>query len=55
MFEEWAEKNFNIDAPGATSADIKALGHTICARPMYPLDPDIGFKPKAVRCHTKRR
>lgn len=55
MFEEWAEKNFNIDAPGATSADIRSLGHTICARPMYPLDPDIGFAPKAVRYHTKRR
>ncbi|MFM7582007.1 MAG: MlrC C-terminal domain-containing protein, partial [Caldilinea sp.] len=55
MFEEWAEKNFNIDAPGATSADIRSLGHTICARPMYPLDPDIGFKPKAVRYNTKRR
>jgi microcystin degradation protein MlrC len=48
MFEAWAEKNFNIDAPGATSADLKSLGHTICARPMYPLDPDVTFTPKAV-------
>jgi microcystin degradation protein MlrC len=55
MFEEWAEKNFNIDAPGATSANIAALGHTIVKRPMFPLDPDIGFEPKAVRFHTKRR
>jgi microcystin degradation protein MlrC len=55
MFDEWAEKNFNIDAPGSTSADIKALGHTIVRRPMFPLDPDIGFEPKAVRFHTKRR
>ncbi len=47
MFEAWAEKNFNIDAPGATSADLKSLGHTICARPMYPLDPDVTFTPKA--------
>lgn len=45
MFEAWAEKNFNIDAPGATSADLKSLGHTICARPMYPLDPDVTFTP----------
>jgi microcystin degradation protein MlrC len=48
MFEAWAEKNFNIDAPGATSADLKSLGHTICAQPMYPLDPDVTFTPRAV-------
>lgn len=47
MFEAWAEKNFNIDAPGATSADLKSLGHTICARPVYPLDPDVNFTPGA--------
>jgi microcystin degradation protein MlrC len=46
MFDAWAEKNFNIDAPGATSADLKSLGHTICARPMYPLDPDAHFVPE---------
>ncbi len=48
MFEAWAEKNFNIDAPGATSADLRSLGHTICARPMYPLDEDVTFTPRAV-------
>jgi microcystin degradation protein MlrC len=47
MFEAWAEKNFNIDAPGATSADLKSLGHTICARPMYPMDADATFAPQA--------
>ena len=47
MFEAWAEKNFNIDAPGATSADLKSLGHTICARPMYPLDEGVTFTPEA--------
>lgn len=47
MYDAWVEKNFNIDAPGATSADIPSLGHTICMRPIYPLDPDIGFVPKA--------
>lgn len=47
MYDAWVEKNFNIDAPGATSADIPSLGHTICARPMYPLDPDVEFKPEA--------
>jgi microcystin degradation protein MlrC len=47
MFDAWAEKNFNIDAPGATSADLKSLGHTICARPIYPLDEGVTFEPKA--------
>lgn len=47
MYDAWVEKNFNIDAPGATSADIRSLGHTICMRPIYPLDNDIDFVPKA--------
>ena len=34
MYDAWVEKNFNIDAPGSTSANLKSLGHTICARPM---------------------
>ena len=48
MYDAWAAKNFNIDAPGATSADLPSLGHTICARPMFPLDPDAAFDPRAV-------
>ena len=48
MFDAWAEKNFNIDAPGATSADLKSLGHTICARPIFPLDEEVQFTPKPV-------
>lgn len=47
MYDAWVEKNFNIDAPGATSADLPSLGHTICARPMYPMEPDTVFSPKA--------
>ncbi|WP_048649335.1 M81 family metallopeptidase [Nitratireductor soli] len=47
MYDQWVEKNFNIDAPGATSADIRQLGHTICARPMFPLDDIADFAPKA--------
>jgi microcystin degradation protein MlrC len=45
MFDEWSEKNFNIDAPGATSADVAALGHKNCRRPMYPIDENFGFSP----------
>ena len=47
MFDAWSEKNFNIDAPGATSANLKSLGHTICARPIYPLDENVAFTPRA--------
>ncbi|MBI1777740.1 MAG: M81 family metallopeptidase [Proteobacteria bacterium] len=46
MFDDWAERNFNIDAPGATSANLHSLGHRICRRPIYPLDPEATFKPK---------
>lgn len=48
MYDAWVEKNFNVDAPGATSADLPCLGHTICARPMYPMEPDTAFSPDAV-------
>ncbi len=47
MFVDWAARNFNIDAPGATSANLRSLGHGICARPVYPLDPDTRFVPRA--------
>lgn len=47
FFVEWAAANFNIDAPGSTSANLKSLGHTICQRPMYPLDDDVTFEPVA--------
>ena len=47
MFDAWTEANFNVDAPGATSANLKSLGHTICKRPVYPLDEDVGFSPVA--------
>ena len=48
MYDAWVENNFNIDVPGATSANVKSLGHTICARPMYPLDEGVVFEPHAV-------
>ncbi len=47
MFDQWCARNFNIDAPGATSANLKSLGHTICARPIYPLDEGVDFAPRA--------
>ncbi len=47
MFVDWAARNFGIDAPGATSAKLTSLGHTVCARPMYPLEPDATFEARA--------
>ncbi|WP_210484703.1 M81 family metallopeptidase [Microvirga antarctica] len=51
MYDGWVAKNFNVDAPGATSANLKSLGHTICARPIYPLDDDVMFAPQPVIYH----
>jgi microcystin degradation protein MlrC len=50
MFDEWSQKNFNIDAPGATSANIAALGHKNCHRPMFPMEQNFEFKP-ASECY----
>ncbi len=47
MYDAWVEKNFNVDLPGATSANLPTLGHTICARPIFPLDADVSFTPCA--------
>jgi microcystin degradation protein MlrC len=44
FFAKWAQKVINIDAPGATSANLPGLGHTSCRRPMYPLEPSTDFE-----------
>src|SRR5690606_30599441 len=46
MFEEWAARMIHVDAPGSTSANLPRLGHTVCARPIFPLDPDVTFTPE---------
>jgi microcystin degradation protein MlrC len=46
FFDDWCEINLNVDAPGSTSADLPSLGHTICARPMFPLDDGVEFVPE---------
>ena len=48
MYDGWVAKNFNVDVAGSTSANLKSLGHKICARPIYPLDEGVTFSPKAV-------
>jgi microcystin degradation protein MlrC len=47
FFKAWAARVINVDAPGATSANLKSLGHTRCMRPMFPLDADVDFRPAA--------
>ena len=38
MYDNWCLVNFNTDCPGATSANVRTLGHTIAKRPLYPLE-----------------
>ena len=45
MFADWCAKLINVDAPGATSANLVSLGHKACARPVFPLDDDVEFQP----------
>ncbi len=45
-FFTFARKNYVLDIPGATSANLPSLGHRVCPRPMFPLDDDVAFLPK---------
>lgn len=47
FFEHGAERLINVDAPGATSANLKSLGHTRCVRPLFPLDEMESYTPRA--------
>ena len=45
FFSAWVKATFIIDVPGATSANLKRLGHKVCARPIFPLDEITSFTP----------
>lgn len=47
MYSEWCARMIHVDATGSTSANLPSLGHTRCRRPIFPLDPDVVFEPKA--------
>lgn len=47
FFEDGAERLINVDAPGATSANLSSLGHSRCPRPLFPLDPLETYTPQA--------
>jgi microcystin degradation protein MlrC len=53
MFKEWCARYIDVDAPGSTSANLRSLGHTRCARPMFPLDEVVPFEP-AVRVFSRQ-
>ena len=45
MYADWCGRLVNVDAPGATSANLQSLGHERCARPVFPLDDGTQFVP----------
>lgn len=47
MFADWCAKLINVDAAGSTSANLRSLGHTICGRPIWPLDEGTEFRAEA--------
>lgn len=47
MYADWCAQMVHVDAPGSSSANLPYLGHTRCVRPMFPLDADVSFLPKA--------
>jgi microcystin degradation protein MlrC len=47
FFAEWAARLLHVDAPGATSANLRSLGHLRCPRPIFPLDDEVPFTPGA--------
>ncbi|MFO0870341.1 MAG: M81 family metallopeptidase [Pirellulales bacterium] len=46
MFASWCARLIHVDAPGATSANVRRLGHVRCARPLFPLDECVPFTPE---------
>lgn len=47
MYADWCRRLIHVDAPGSTSANLPTLGHTRCRRPIFPLDGDPTFTPRA--------
>lgn len=47
MYAEWCSQMIFVDAPGSSSANLPYLGHTRCPRPIFPLDQNVVFRPRA--------
>lgn len=54
FYKDWATLYINVDAPGSTSANLKSLGHTVCGRPIFPLDERVTFEPHAQLFRRRR-
>jgi microcystin degradation protein MlrC len=48
IYEDWFKGMVDVDAPGSTSANLHSLGHKRCRRPIFPLDLNVQFDPKAI-------
>lgn len=55
FFAAWAAELIGVDALGSTSANLPYLGHTVCSRPMYPMEQDVEFTPVARVFRRQRR
>jgi microcystin degradation protein MlrC len=53
-YDDWAEQVLTVDTPGSTSANLRTLGHRVCPRPMFPLDPQVTFEPQIKLYHGGR-
>jgi microcystin degradation protein MlrC len=51
----FARRNYVLDIPGATSANLKSLGHRVCRRPIFPLDDNVMFDPMVERYPERLR
>ena len=47
MFREGSTRYVDVDAPGSTSANLLSLPYRRCARPIFPLDDNVTFVPRA--------
>ena len=48
IYADWCSRMVNVDAPGSSSANLHSLGHKRCPRPIFPLDPNVEFKPEVI-------
>jgi len=55
MYQRWCSLLVNVDAPGATSANLRALGHANCRRPIFPLDEMPDEVPLRVEIYRRDR
>ena len=55
MYQQWCSLLVNVDAPGATSANLRSLGHANCPRPIFPLDAMPDEIPMRVEIYRRDR